>query len=117
MRRTQQRERDRSFEVTRLFQTQCSADSAVREHWEALGPQHQGLIIRWASKPLTAGGRRKAVDRVVKLLHAGPVRWMDYRAGIPGPLLKEMIGYDRPPERRDAMLQAVKTRWITRRPP
>ena len=109
--------RDRSFEVTRLFLRQCTVDPVVREHWEALGPQYQGLIIRWASKPLTAHGRRKAVDRVLKLLRDGPVRWADYRAGIPGPVLKDIFAYDRPPDRRGLMVQAVKSRWAARRPP
>lgn len=109
--------RDRSSEVTRLFVQQCTVDPAVREHWEALDPQYQELIIRWASKPWTAHGRRRAVNRVVKLLRDGPVRWTDYRAGIPGPVLKEMLAYERPPERRSAMVQAVKARWAARRPP
>ena len=69
---------------------------------------HQGLIDH---------GYLEKVDRVVKLLKDGPVRWTEYRAGIPGPVLKEMIAYERPPERRGAMVQAFKARWVARRPP
>lgn len=43
--------------------------------WDAIGPDAQAQLLHWASKPLTARGRRSREGELVRQFGVGPAQW------------------------------------------